>query len=409
MLRIACPPGPGEVFAAARVVPFVRTVRSSLLALLAGAALLPATAFAQASSKAKPPPKAASPRAQTAETLRTQCLLHAADPKNPWALAHGITGLGGSFAAADGRRAADVIVSDFLLRAPADAVLKGAAPLGFARATQDGTPVEPHANLLTKTLVHAGMKDAQTFKTPQGEVTLAQLVGSVQHGFRHVPEVEAYWIEVGWTLDLLASRMTPSRAKFKNGAGEEMDLNKVMDDALFYLERSQRELIDGMAKGLPEVPKNRKGIYAHPCGGLHLVQAVMHWARFPEVRKKWGKRLDQQVEVLFYRLGSEQRQYEAVLRDHPQHKLQILVQMMKFYGHFLETTGRMKRDKVVTFDRARLQQVRKAEALLDHAVGELEKMHAWARLGEVSKTQRQIGLDLIGDACHAANGMTLWR
>ena len=380
----------------------MRTVRTSLLALLASTSLLPGAAFAQT------PPKA---KASTAlETLRTQCLLHAADPKNPWALAHGMTGLGASFAAADGRRAADVIVGDFLQRAPAEAQTKGAAPMGFLRYLQVGTPVEPHANLLTKTLVGAGMKDGQRFKLKDGgEVTLGQLVGSVQHGFRHVPDVEAYWIEVGWTLDLLAARMTPQKAKFKNGAGEELDLNKIMDDALFYLEQSQRDLFAGMDKGLPEVAKNKKGIYAHSCGGLHLVQAVMHWARFPEVRKKWGKRLDRQVEVLFYRLGSEQRQYETVLREHPQYKLQLLVQMVKFYGHFLETTGRMKRDKVVSFGKAQQQQIRKAEALLDNAVRELEAVNAYGRMDELTKTQRQLQLDLIGDTCHAANGLGMWR
>jgi hypothetical protein len=366
--------------------------------LLLALSLLPALAFARS-------PPAGAAETSALQTLGTQCLVHAADPKNPWAMAHGITALGSTFAAADGRAAADAIVQDFVQRG-GDAK---SPQWGFARMTREGIPVEPHPNLLTKTLVLSGLKDARKFQTPHGEVSLGELVRSVQHGFRHVPDAEPYWIEVGWTLDLLAGRLTPKNAKFKNGAGEEVNFNRVMDDALAYLEVANAELAAGMDKGLAEVPKNKQGIYAHSCGGLHLLQAVMHWSRFPQVRKKWGKRLDRQVAVLFYRLGSEQRQYEAVKAAHPEYKLQLGVQMMKFYGHFLETTGRMRKDNVLTFSKAQLQQVRKAEALLDAATRDLEAMGAFSRMDELQKTQRQIHLDLIGDACHAANGLALWK
>src|SRR5689334_16959401 len=83
------------------------------------------------------------------EALHTQCLLYAAEPKNPWALAHGICGLGKNFAASDGRRAADVIVHDFLQKGDDPK----AAAYGFLLYGKDGTPIEPHPNLNTKTLV----------------------------------------------------------------------------------------------------------------------------------------------------------------------------------------------------------------------------------------------------------------
>ena len=62
---------------------------------------------------ASPPPQ---PRSHAAEVLRTHCLMWAADPKNPWALAHGVKTLGPNFLASDGRKAVDVIFHDFLLR-----------------------------------------------------------------------------------------------------------------------------------------------------------------------------------------------------------------------------------------------------------------------------------------------------
>ncbi len=385
-----------EVSGRRGVVPNV--LMRLLTALLLVTALLPGAAVAQNQTK-----KPAEPT--THERLRTQCLLHAADPKNPWALAHGITGLGGKFAAEDGRRAADVIVSDFLQKSESEKQ----PPWAFPRVSKDGTPVEPHPNLLTRTLVFAGLPDKETFQTPHGKVTLGDLVTSVQLGYAHAASEERYWVEVGWTLDLLAHRLSPKNATFKNVVGQELDFNRVMDNALEYLERSQAHIASGMDQGHPYVAKNKQGIYAHACGGLHLVQAVAHWARHPSVKKKWGKRWDRQVDILFYRLSSEQQQYESVLASHPEHKLAILVQMMKFYGHFLETTGRMKTDKVATFDKARMRDVRKAQALLDATVRELSALGVFDRMADVQKAQKQLHLDLIGDACHAANGLSYWK
>ncbi len=345
-------------------------------------------------------------RPSSKELLRTQCLLHAADPKNPWALAHGITGLGKSHLASDGRRAADVIVSDFLQKNPGDQ----GSPYSFAKFAADRTPIEPHPNLLVKSLVESKLPDSTTFKMSSGEkVTLGELVKSVQIGFAHVPINEGYWLNVGWTLDLLGSRLTPKTARFKNRAGQEIDFNEVMDDALAYLELAQAPIAAGMDQGLPEVPKRKQGIYSHSCGGLHLIQAVNAWARFPEVKKRWGKRLDRQIDVLFYRLGSEQRQYEAALAQAPQYKLQLLTQMLKFYGHFLETTGRLVAENGFKPNVAQKRNIASARALLDYATVELHGMGAFDTMDEIKKSQPQIYLDLIGDACHAAHGLNYWK
>jgi hypothetical protein len=182
-----------------------------------------------------------------------------------------------------------------------------------------------------------------------------------------------------------------------------------MDDGLAHLELAQRELSDGMAKGLPQVPKRKQGIYAHPCGGLHLFQAVASWARFPEVRKKWGKRFDRQVDVLFYRLESEQRQYDAALKQAPQYALQILTQMVKFHGHFLETAGRLNVENGWKPTGAQKRAVEKSKAVLEFAVRELQQLRAFQNMDELEKSLPQVHLDLIGDSCHAVHGLSYWR
>jgi hypothetical protein len=368
----------------------MRPVRFLLLVLL-----LPSLASAAAPS--------------TEEQLRTHCLLHAADPRNPWALAHGICALGASYAASDGRRAADVIVGDFLQKGPDGGPT---LPYGFARFEQDGTPVEPHTNLNVKTLVLSGLPLSTTFQAKAaGKVTLGQLVEGVKRGFVHVPQSPAYWADVGWTLDVLSALLKPGKAAiFTNGAGASVDFNRVMDDALRELERSQADLLAAMDAGQPEVAKRKQGIYAHSCGGLHLVQAVFHWARHPAVKKAWGKRLDRQVAVLNWRLGSERRQYEAALQAAPApYQRKILVQMLKFYGHFLETWGRLRAEKTRAPSAADRQRVATARALLDDAVRRLQATGAFEQQAQLLVQDRQTGLDLLGDSCHAAHGMALTR
>jgi hypothetical protein len=164
-----------------------------------------------------------------------------------------------------------------------------------------------------------------------------------------------------------------------------------------------------MDKGEAQVPKRKQGIYGHSCGGMHLIQAIDAWARNPEVKKRWGKRLDRQIEVLFYRLGSERRQYEAGLLNAPDYKLQLLTQELKFYGHFLETTGRLRAENGFKPSASQKEQIDLARSLLGRTTTALVAMGAFDQMEELQKTQPQIHLDLIGDTCHAAHGLALWK
>src|SRR5512140_622150 len=108
----------------------------------------------------------------TAEQLRALCRTQGANPRNPWALAHGITLEGRGFRASNGRLAAEVIVSDFLRRDET----AGGRGLYFEPFTADGTPVEPHPALQVKTLVLAGFPLSRKFQAAWGPVTLGALV-----------------------------------------------------------------------------------------------------------------------------------------------------------------------------------------------------------------------------------------
>src|SRR6185503_12963713 len=127
-------------------------------------------------------------------------------------LAHGVTALGASIVASNGRKATEVMVGDFLEANPTDAGM----PYGFQRFARDGSPIEPHTNLISKTLVLAGVPLSTSFKTKAGNVTLDQMVRGIEKGFHHTPKSEEYWLDAAWTLDLLSAVHTPKKATFVN-------------------------------------------------------------------------------------------------------------------------------------------------------------------------------------------------
>jgi|GEM_PF-881686 len=424
-------------------------------ALTASAPTPPPGAFPspRASSERARAPTSTAPPAGVASLLAGRCRQWAAAPDNPWALAHGMVLDGRDFHSRDGRPAADVIIAGFLRRTPPPA--SGAAPLPMRRTprgeatprerptteggspaprgngtsapspsaaprdggpgrerlffdarTSDGTPVEPHPALQVKSLLRAGYPLSHRFDAAWGPVTLRSLVEQLKHDFR--PDL-ARSPEGAWVLDALSLALAPG-ATFLDGSGAPVHIDSVMGDALATLEAAQTELRAGMKAGRAQVPKRKQGIYAHPCGGLHYFQAVAGWARHPTVRKAWRQRLDAQVDVLLYRLDSEGRQYEAALASVPaEYRLPLLVQMLKFQGHLLETLGRYRDDTGWQPTKAQRQTVERARTALESTVRRLDSAGAFDDLPALAARQPQLALDLVGDTCHAAHGEALWR
>jgi hypothetical protein len=83
--------------------------------------------------------------------------------------------------------------------------------------------------------------------------------------------------------------------------------------------------------------------------------------------------------------------------------------MVKFYGHFLETLGRYREETGWKPSPSQLQAVEQAHALLDGAVRRLDASGTFRDMDSLRATRFQLYLDLIGDSCHAAHGLSYWR
>ncbi|NVJ06072.1 hypothetical protein HUW63_12620 [Myxococcus sp. AM001] len=352
------------------------------------------------------PAGAASPP-DVSSLLASRCRQWASTPDNPWALAHGLALDGRDFRTRDGQPAADAIIARYLRRTPPPSTSPAAAQrLYFDTRAANGTPVEPHPALQLKSLLRAGYPARHRFNASWGPVLVQALVKQLQLDFR--PSLAAS-PEGAWALDALSLALEPG-ATFRNSEGMTVHIDTVMRDALARLEAAQAELAVAMRERKPQVPKRKQGIYAHPCGGLHYFQAVAGWARHASVRKAWRRRLDAQVDVLLYRLDSEGRQYEAALANAPfAHRLPLLVQMLKFQGHLLETLGRYRDDTGWRPTKAQQQTVERARTAMEHTVRRLDAGGAFDGWQALAERQPQLALDLLGDTCHAAHGEALWR
>ncbi|MFY1825146.1 hypothetical protein ACN47A_04480 [Myxococcus fulvus] len=340
-----------------------------------------------------------------ARELASRCRAWASDARAPWALAHGMALDGRAFRAADGRLAAEVVVADFLRRAPVrEKTASSRVEVYFEPFTADGTPVEPHPALQVKTLLASGFPLSQRFKTSWGEVTLRELAEDVKRGFR-LEQVESG--ESAWMLEALSQSSRPGES-FRDSTGQRVRVDEVMTRALVALEAANAELSEGLKAKRPEVPKRGQGIYAHPCGGLHYVQAVAGWARHPSVREAWRQRLAAQVDVLLYRLDSETRQYESAWAAAPGERERVLAQMLKFHGHLLETLGRLREDTGWRPTPAQQQTVERARRYLENTVRRMDQTGLLAAPASVAARDKQLALDLVGDTCHAARGESLW-
>ena len=314
----------------------------------------------------------------------------ATDPTNAWAMAHGLTGLGADLEASDGREVIDVLVSDYARLEDVD----GKRRLIFPPKAADGAPVEPHRDLIVKSMLEAGVPLTRQFTLRTGEkVTLADFVRDLKAGFS-VPADDKGWHDFAWSYGALMAA---------NEAPPSDPAEVVAIQTLSYVEQQQGFLEALMDEGRPDkVDKRKQLIYSHTCGGLHLVQTAM--AGIARTGKDDSKaRARKQLDVVIFRWTAERALYRRMRKAAPEYGLILLVQELKFYGHVLETLTLAHESGLYPVDEASREVVSGVTRDLLDTIYDLGE--AYGRLPEIRKMREQTYLDMIGDGCHAIRGL----
>ena len=346
-------------------------------------------------------PKPSAPKVDAGDTLRAEAELRlkrlegfvikgASDPKNPWALAHGILAFGPDLKTTDGRLAVDVMVEDF-------AFWTGQGKnrtIDFPSRTKDDYPVEPHNNLITNALVQAGVPQTKSFKLKSGKkVTLAQLIDRVRDE-AVTPKTPKEWHDFAWTYGALLH----AGAQPKNGPLKTLCIN-----ALDYVEAQQAFLTELMRKGQPDkVVKKKQLIYAHTCGGTHMIQSALYGV--PNIKDPvFLKKAVTQIETLLFRWKAERKIYRDMRRKHPMYSLLLMAQELKFYGHLLETLSMAQRIGIYPQNDTSRAAV---SPIIRDVISTIDGLAVnYIDLESVRAAKKQVYYDLIGDGCHAIRGL----
>jgi hypothetical protein len=330
---------------------------------------------------------------------------YAGDPDNPWAIAHGLLARGSELRLRDGRPAVPHLFATY------------AEPRQVGTRTLIGFPrelgkirVEPHTDLLLKNMGEAGVDPNASFDTPAGKVPLADLYRYTLLKTFLVPKENKSSYQgpndVPWGLQALAQWAPGPELQWIATDGTPMDLDFLTSFTAAVITQESGFLFDSMQRHQP-FERQGQPLFSYTCGGAHLLQGLSY-----AVARGYGtptdrKAVEAQVPLWFYRLENELRIYDDAIKRNPKQKARLLVQRMKFLGHFLESMGKMEAMGLFVPDDTQQAALEGAAQNLVLTVDGLEKLGVFDHMEELRGQDEQLYLDVIGDSCHAVRGLEM--
>lgn len=323
------------------------------------------------------------------------------DPDNTWALAHGLHALGSKIKLNDGTLVVDQILSHANVRS-----LGGRTFPVFEGDSSDGTPREPHRNLVLRALLGAGLSLDREFRAGDRDWKILDLVEGM-FWFFVPPTSNLGWGREAWTLMSMADavRAGYGSENFKNHQGLEFDISSLAEMASKELS-NKMDFLDKLRDNGHDLVKRRQGVYSEPCGGFHFVEGPSMWLPTRNKSSDLATSLSKVQDLLGFRLRIESELYERIRKGAtPQVVLLLAIQDLKFFGHWLEATAALRDNGLMGATSA---DVARAKLGLVEAVERLSGYRAFDLMDDIRANRKQSYLDLIGDAAHALGGLRAW-
>ena len=112
---------------------------------------------------------------------------------------------------------------------------------------------------------------------------------------------------------------------------------------------------------------------------------------------------------MFWRLPAELKIYDDLMRriEKDEHLVMLLVQRLKFTGHFLETMHKMAIMGLFSPTPEQRQVMQGAADQVTLTVQGLQSQGVYDNLDTLRTSNEQLYLDIIGDSAHALRGLKL--
>lgn len=329
----------------------------------------------------------------------------AGNPDNAWAIAHGLLARGPEFRLTNQLAAVSTLFSVY-----AEPRQVGTFTLvGFPK-DRNGIPVEPHTDLILKNMAEIGVEPETPFPMGESQVTGADVYRyTLLKTFLRVKENKSNFADpndMAWGVQALATWAPTQDLRWTALDGTAMDLNSLTDFLVLVLTKESKFLFDRMRAGEP-FERSGQSLFSYTCGGAHLLQGASY-----AVARGFGKPENRayvaaQGPLMLYRLPGELRLYDEAMKRARDQRERLLVQRLKFLGHWLESMSKLRILGLFTPDDMQLKTIEGAAHNLALTVEELDKLGTFDRLEQLQKEDPQLYLDVIGDSSHAVRGLEL--
>ncbi len=330
--------------------------------------------------------------------------VHAADPENPWAIAHGLLARGGGFTLTNGQPAVPYLFQRYAFEQD----LSGRTLVGFPREA-DGVRIEPHTDLVLKNLTETDLAPDFVVDVAGKPHTLADLWHhSLLTTFLKKSDGSSSYDspnDMPWGLSGLAA-WGPEDLAWTSWEGTPMSMDDMARFLVHVLTQETGFMREAMVSG-QDFQKRGQGIFKYTCGGAHLLQGAIHVVARgyggPQERAKMAA----QGQLLYYRLPRELKIYQDAMKAYPNRRLVLLVQQLKFTGHWLESAHKLAIAGLYTPDAAEQLMLAEAVGVVVETVRELKALGAMDNLVQLRAKNEQLYLDIVGDSAHAIRGVEL--
>lgn len=357
---------------------------------------------------ATPAPLAPSPAIETTLTrLEAVVRRHGADPLNPWAIGHGLIAMGPEFELSNGQPAVDWLFSEYAVELTAE----GVTTVQFPRKKGD-IRVEPHKQLMLKAMAEAGVRPDRAVTVQgkphtvadlyRGAVLASWLVPARNHSSFASPN------DMPWAVQALSAWAPPGPMTWTAIDGTPMALDDLATFTTSVLVAESQTLFAAMEAGA-QMQKRKQGVFAYTCGGAHLLQGSAYAVARGRSTDLAHKAIQGQIPLLYWRLPQELRVYDEATSRAPQHAQVMLVQRLKFLGHWLESAHKLAILGFYAPTEEQQRQMGGAAQQLALTVEALEQQGVFGAMDRLRTEDEQLYLDVIGDSAHALHALRIAR
>lgn len=339
------------------------------------------------------------------QALASMVEKYAGDPQNPWAVAHGFLARGKDFKLADGRPAIPHLFATY-----AEPRTLGALNFwGFPKKAGE-ILVEPHTDLLIKNMQEAGVPPDADFPHADKKISLAELYRYTLLKTFLVADKNKSSFEgpndIPWGLQALATWAPGPELQWITADGVPMDLDYLTTFLVAVVTQESAFMFQALQNG-QRFERSGQNLFNYTCGGAHLVQGASYAVARGFGGPKDRKAMEAQVILLHYRLPIELSIYESAMARAPKMRGKLLVQQMKFLGHWLETTSKLSALGFYTPDATQQKLSETAAQKLVLTVQAIRDSGALDNMETIRKADEQLYLDIVGDGGHAIRGLEL--